>query len=252
MAFSHILHLMHNRDSFRKLMSQFPFLRLPLELRLKIYRHVLISDIVYPSRTHLWRPVAADSGIFQIGYFTQNSVIPLLLANHQIYAEAAPVLYGENIFVVHVSGLTDEPLAFFERLLERRHLRLLKKVYVRTGYYIREELSPWGSIPIVPVAVPGDDRMMVLGRDVAISARLVRQAWPKSVDVKVDCDAVCRGDYELEEVEDLCGMDRRSRWAYSSWHLWKMFVYVSDSGKPVIEFRRIVSNEPNEFGGRNL
>lgn len=97
-------------------MSHFPFLSLPLELRIKVYRYVLVSELKYSYHPNLWRPIAADGNVFRIGYFESDTVLPLLLANHQINSEAIPVLYGENTFFLRISVFSDVPLSFLSRL----------------------------------------------------------------------------------------------------------------------------------------
>jgi hypothetical protein len=76
----------------------FPFLELPPELRLFIYRLLLHFSLPIP------RGVKPPSSA-------------LLAACRQMHREALPILYQENVFGVHPSLLTSAPLAGLERIL---------------------------------------------------------------------------------------------------------------------------------------
>lgn len=69
------------------------FFILPLELRAKIYRHILISRLDCGSHPRLWRPVGVDGGILRIGYFERDTVIPLLLVCRQMFVIRVPVSF---------------------------------------------------------------------------------------------------------------------------------------------------------------
>ena len=71
-----------------------PLLALPTELRLQIYRHVLVLPAY--KRTHTRR-------------HTGEVHAALLGTCHQIHREALPILYGENTFLAHQSLLADFP-----------------------------------------------------------------------------------------------------------------------------------------------
>lgn len=207
-------------------MAQQPplILRLPVELRLKIYRHSLISDLGYGRRTALWRPVAADEKIFKIGYFTRDSILPLLLVNRQIHNEAIKVLYGENTFVCQVSGFSDQPIAFLDRL-PAKYLDLLQRFYVQTGYQLegkidRRHHSSKRFADQAPVV-----QNHLRRRDVISSAELLMNALPSDFPISVNTKSVIRcspRELIVENINELWGNDHLHEWAYSSWHLWKM------------------------------
>lgn len=233
-------------------MPLFPFLALPTELRMRIYRYVLVSELEYRYHPALWRPVAVDEKVFRIGYFRKNSVLPLLLANHQVHSEAIPVLYGENTFYLHISGFSDAPLAFLNRL-PSKYLPLLRKVFVRTGYHIRGPVDRYLRVSSFPdlieayTAQKPEVKLQLRRQDVVNSAKLIKQAWPNQFKVQANCAAVISyfGRYEFEEeIGDLYGRDLQSEWVFSSWHLWKMMVIVSSADEPHFEFTRIVWDRP--------
>ena len=68
--------------------KQFPFLRLPQEIRLKVYRELLLSE------KELFM---GDCSIFPC---SNGLHLEILLTCHQVHDEAVGVLYGENIFKV--------------------------------------------------------------------------------------------------------------------------------------------------------
>lgn len=69
-----------------------PILRSPTEIRLEIYRHLLLSEV--PLRMQLFY----EKGSTRI----PNCLYPAILRTcHHIYSEAMNILYGENIFRAH-------------------------------------------------------------------------------------------------------------------------------------------------------
>ena len=109
------------------------FLTVSLEIRRQIYQNLLVSQLSQNLRQSLYRPLGIDDDVFRIGYFQRDTVIPLLLVNHQVHDEAVEVLYHENVFAFYVSGLHSGSLAFLEKL-PMKYLELLRQVYVRTGF----------------------------------------------------------------------------------------------------------------------
>ena len=215
----------------------FSFTRLPIELRNKVYRYFLISRLDYGSRTHIWRPMAADDGVFKIGFFKKGAVLPILLANRQIHAEAAAVLYGENVFLFHISGFAEGPLAFLDRL-SPQYVHLLRRVYIRTGYHVRNPPDRYGT----HVAPPGEGAVAQSREDLAVSVALVRQAWPlKYKNIHVDSHSV--GPHAEPGMRDqfrqFRGLDRFGEWMASSWYLWQMVTIETGAEEPRKEFRCI-------------
>ena len=230
-------------------MAQSPLLRLPVELRLKIYQFILISNLSFDCRILLWRSVGVDNFILRIGYFRRDSIMPLLLANHQIHTEAASVLYDENTFVFHISGFSNDPLAFFESL-PMKYVCMLRKVYVRTGHCIlgpadwhtQNNLQTLDKDP----ATVGESRRL-LRRDIAVSTVLMKRAWPKHFDVHINSQSVVSrsGLYGFEDVKTLWRSDCRVTNSSSAWHFWKMTDLNPGSEVPRMEFRRIVWDTPS-------
>lgn len=230
-------------------MAQQPsaILRLSVELRLNIYRHILISECGCDRRTALWRPIGADENIFKIGYFTRDSILPLLLVNRQIHEEAVIVLYGENTFVCQVSGLSDRPLAFFNHL-PAKYLDLLRRFYVRTGYYLEGGVdryhNPSGNYADQAPVVKDSLRR----RDVMISAKILTNAISSKYPIGVNTKSVIRclpGECVVENIDELWGYDHAHEWTYSSWHVWKLVfadLNEGDVDDRRLEFRRLVSD----------
>ncbi len=215
----------------------FPFLCLPVELRNKVYRCILISKVEYGPRTDIWRPIAADDGVFKIGFFKKGTVLPLLLVNRQIHSEAVVTLYGENTFIFHISGFREGALLFLDRL-PLKYLRLLRRVYIRTGYYVCNPPDPNGSH-----STPTKEEAVVQSRrDLAISVALVRQAWPKKYrNISVDGrSAGLDGGPRIERrTKQLRGFNGLEEWLASSWYLWQMVTTELDADQPRREFRCI-------------
>jgi len=215
----------------------FPFLRLPLEVRTKVYRCILVSTLHYGPRNDLWRPIAADNAVFKIGLFEKDAVLPLLLLNRQVHAEATVVLYGENTFIFRVSGFADGPLGFLDRL-PPRYVRLLRRIYIRTGYYVCNPPDRHAkySAPTVREAI------VQSGQDLAISIELVRRSWPmkyKKVFIDRDSATLCAESRIRERIKQLRGFNGFEEWLASAWYLWEMNATETDAEEPRKEFRCI-------------
>ncbi len=217
----------------------FPFVRLPVELRTKVYRCVLISRLDYGPRTNIWRPIAADNGVFKIGFFEKGTVLSILLLSRQIHAEAAIVLYGENTFIFHISGFVEGPIGFLDKL-SPQYMRLLRRVYIRTGYYVCNPPDGYGTHSYAGPS--GEEAVVQYRRDVAISVALVRQAWPMRYNkIYVDTQSVgLRAEPGISErIKELRGFIGFEEWSASSWYLWQMVTTEPDAEEPRREFRCI-------------
>lgn len=215
----------------------FPFLHLPIEIRTEVYRNILVSKLHYGPRNDLWRPIAVDDGIFKIGLFEKDAVLPLLLANRQVHAEAVVILYGENTFIFRVSGFADGPLTFLDRL-PPRYVRLLRRVYIRTGYYVCNPPDRYAkfSAPTVRKAI------VQSRRDLAISIALVRQSWPmnyKNIHIDSDSAGLCAEPRIRERIKQLRGFHGFEEWLAAAWYFWEMVTTEPDAEEPRKEFRCI-------------
>ena len=224
------------------------FIQLPLEVRKHVYRYIAISRLDCRSHPRLWRPLGVDGGIHRIGYFDRDTVIPLLQTCRQIHDEAASILYGENTFAFHISGLSEGPIWFLE-WLPSRYIRLLRKVYIRTGYRVDTYgfSSDYEHLNRALDKVTSKVSQLETARDLAISASLMKQAWPSKYKVTINKFATVA--YPADEMATMLGQQHADDWPTSSYHLWKMFVTQVDQILPRIEFKRI------EWGGpcvRNL
>ena len=224
-----------------------PLLELPLELRNKIYRYFVISHLDCKSHPRLWRPLSVDGGRWRIGYFPHDTVIPLLLVCRQMHDEIAAVLYGENTFAFHISGLADGPVAFLE-WLSPGYVRLLRRVYVRTGYDVdtygfrdRFEFRGGGDggaeNGVKDVGSTAEQKRMREICGLAMSVRLIKQAWPVGYGVIVNRDEVA---VYKETVDWEVGRKKKvNEWPVGGYHLWKMFVRDDENGEVRREFKRI-------------
>lgn len=219
-------------------------LDLPVELRIKIYSYIVISRLDCRSHPRLWRPLGVDGGIHRIGYFDRGTVIPLLLTSHQVHDEAAAVLYGEITFAFHISGLAEGPIAFLERL-HPKYIRLLRRVYIQTGYHV----DPYGFRPEPAVhdrgyVEPAAEAVKIKeARDLAVSVALMKQAWPPKYSVFINKQATV--SYSADNAQGSIPKDKANDWPASRFHLWKMFVTEPDTERPRFEFRRIKWGGPS-------
>lgn len=178
--------------------------------------------------------------MYRIGYFPKDTVIPLLLVCRRFHEEVAAVLYGENTFTFHISGLSEGPVAFLERL-SPRYVQLLTKVYIRTGYVAADQGLSY-SVPAATADSTGaqEKKLIDQRRQVSLSAMLVKEAWPVRYGVKVDS-----ASYETCEIADSPITIRDSRrigsgsWPYTVGQLWKMVVDNSTPGETIRSCRRI-------------
>ena len=210
---------------------------LPIEVRKQIFRYIAISRLDCHSHPRLWRPLGVDGGIHRIGYFDRDTIIPLMLTSHRFHDEVAAVLYGENTFAFHISGLAEGPI-WFLAWLAPRYIYLLRRVFIRTGHHV----DTYGFRPDVPhmgqryLDISQQISQQRTKRDLAISVALIKQAWPSKYKVKVDIHATV--SYSAEQFIDI------HEWPLPSYHLWKMFVLESDKEIPSIEFKRVEWGSP--------
>ena len=222
------------------------FALLPSEICHNIFCHLAISTRNYSLCTALWRPVGVDGYIYRIGYFAKDHILPLLLVCRKFHDEVAAVLYGENIFAFHISGLSSDPLAFLR--MSPVYIHMLKKVIIRTGYFpIEHEIALPIPAACANVSLPPDQGPSILRRELAISAALVRQAWPSEYNVKIDLDnvEVCEVSIDGFTIVDLRRTDKR-RWPAIVGYVWTMVVDNLTSGESVRTFRRI-NWQPYDF-----
>lgn len=232
-------------------LSRANFMSLPRELRNSILRHLTISDLDCAFCPATWRPVGVDGHIYRIGYFRRDTVIPLMLVCSRFHEEVAALLYGENTFAFHISGLANGPIAFIDQLPER-YVQLMTKVYIRTGYLVADQGLSY-SVPAESAdsSLSAEKKSIHRRRGVAISTALVKQAWPPRYKVVINVDK-----YETQEVMDWPVTIKDSRrigqglWPYTVGHLWKMIIERSASGESVKTFRRIIWqwDDPDVFG----
>ena len=80
---------------------------LPTEIRRKIFRYLALSQLSEHSlKTGLLpRPLLCEGRGITVGNFKRDEIIPLLLICRTLHDDAATILYGENVFVFHISGL---------------------------------------------------------------------------------------------------------------------------------------------------
>ena len=208
------------------------FFELPMEIRNKIYRYFVLSRLDCGSHPHLWRPLSVDGMIMKrIGYFERDTVIPLLLMSRKIHDEAAAILYGENTFAFHISGLGQGPIAFIEWLAPK-YVRLLRNVYIRTGCYGNSFEETLDREPLPEV------RRIKENHDLALSVALIKHAWPAKYPICIKYNETIL----VRKITD-CAAELRRKKTDSpdrTFHLWKMVVTNLGTGSPRSVFKRIV------------
>ena len=132
----------------------FPILKLPLEIRNLIYGFALTSSPLRTHRYHHWIKVAMG---FE-PYYSKNRARPslnLLLANHQIYNEAAHILYHEGCFIIPsamVPRAGTGRFYFFEpsedvlsppdlTALNEKWYSNIRNIEIEIGYYAKFDFS---------------------------------------------------------------------------------------------------------------
>ena len=232
------------RRSRRKTGKIFPFFSLPVELRNRVYSFALISPLSTAAQISMHRPICVDDKVRRIGYFKQDAGISLLLANYQIYIEAVEVLYMENIFIFHISGLTDGPIEFLNQI-PSKFLRFLRQVYIRTGYCVNRLLGGYRSWQVQQrypsKEIPDKERAALIQEDIDGSANLVRQALPSRCSFSVNCEETIPMfiENDLQKVSDALQADYRGNMVLRHWYLWKMVIVENPSTGRRKEFRRI-------------
>lgn len=100
------------------------FLCLPLEVREMIYFHLLIRSVVLPWIGAMWEEQASFDDMEDI---VPKRKVGILSVSRQISEEALNVLYGRNLFIIHVHvGAHRNLLKFGTANIRRiRHLRLV-------------------------------------------------------------------------------------------------------------------------------
>ncbi|KAL9131420.1 MAG: hypothetical protein Q9217_000634 [Psora testacea] len=265
---------------------QSSILSIPFEVRAQIFRHIAISPLTRSFDSTISscaRAFVVDAHLTRIGYFPHGTIIPLLLTCRIIHDEVAAILYGENVFGFHVSGLgierwtkpyqikvwETENYAFGFSVFARRYYPLIQKVWVRTGYSVED----WGgrnwaegvsmhrqyqySIDhtIAPAHEKGtqDDVRIKKAHDLAASVALMKWWWPvEKYGIYINTTDVVTMKYGIFDE----GVEAKQRWKdwkkvdwpASGGELWKLVVIEQDSGEIRREFRRVVWERKNNKG----
>ena len=214
------------------------FLRVSLEVRQLIYRYFCISGVECTSHPRLWAPTGPKRGWHKTGYFERDTVLPLLLTCWQVHDEAAEMLYGENIFAFHISVISQGPILFFQWLAPR-YVRLLRKVYIRTGFNVDTYDYDCDDGANRSYGRHHPSTMMEVQKvqDLSTSAALIKQAWPSMYHVQVDKMAILLSSRGGDQ-----GMWTRAEfnnWPRGAFHLWKMVVLEVNCNDFRPEFRRV-------------
>lgn len=164
-------------------------------------------------------------------------LLTYLFSRHE---EGAAILYGENKFAFHISGLAPHgKIAFLDRLGES-YVQLLKRVYIRTGYAIDTYgfRSESHSTELRKDESPTLEQVQrKIDRDLATSIALLKEAWPVRYRVYVNQEVTV--DMQGEDDVRLLGEQKVVDWPASAFHLWRMFVVEGDDGETRREFRRV-------------
>ena len=214
------------------------FLSLPLDIRKRIYRFYCISDAGCTSHPRLWAPSEQGVSWNTIGYFEYYTVLPTLLLCRQIHDEAAAVLYGENIFIFHLTVVSQGPILFFQWLAPR-YVRLLRKIYIRTGFNVDTYNSGCGdeaSTRYGRYDPPALTEFQTV-RNLSVSADLLKQAGPSMYGVKVDRQAIL--SCSKQDDRAMWTKVESNDWPRAAYHLWKMVATKKDGEDFRPEFKRV-------------
>ena len=243
------------------------FCRLPIEIRYQIFRYFALSPLSKPSTSLILpRPLVCDGQVIPVGYFARETVLPLLLTCHFIHDDVAAILYGENRFIFHISGLNIEHLwclddrarhrALGLHIFSEKYWPLVRNLWVWTGYAIldkcffeehtRSKLNHERERTEMSQAHP-KSRAIVCERFISswMTARdLMVGAWPKERGVTVNTmdvvESQLREDGKHRERHgDLSWSgDARSNWPASVVQAWELVIIEAEDKEYRREFRR--------------
>ncbi|KAL9008636.1 MAG: hypothetical protein Q9173_006258 [Seirophora scorigena] len=235
------------------------FFRLPVELRNAIYRLLVVAPLSEATNSRLYRPLCVDHVVFNLGYFKRDSLLPLLRTCHQIHVEASSVLYGENVFVFHFSSIADAPLPFFS-LLPSRYLRLMKKAYLFTEYFLPWPMQPSNQLDLDLGNIDEVDRHRSLERRRTIlkielegSKMVARKALPARSGFSVNFhDTIEMAAPDMHgRLQNARLKANKDEWWSTSHQLWKMVMIESADSTCRQEFRRVVWTDKSSSSGRS-
>ncbi|KAL9638464.1 MAG: hypothetical protein Q9164_001543 [Protoblastenia rupestris] len=216
-----------------------------------------------------------NAHLIPIGYFTHNTIPPSLLTSPTVHDEVAAILYRENVFGFHISGLGVEKWVdiylnstsrednhpFGVSVFAPRYRPLVKKIWVRTEHQVHDcGGRDWGEgrrmhardpYPIdhttAALYEKGKELEIILKKadDLAASMALMKCVWRDElfgIGVNTTDVVVLRCGKYNERRE---GRERWRDWREEDWpagggHLWKMVV-IGDGERGIRrEFRRVV------------
>ncbi|KAL8948101.1 MAG: hypothetical protein Q9222_005680 [Ikaeria aurantiellina] len=225
------------------------FFRLPLEIRNIVYSYFVASPVLQDPRLSLHRPFCVDDKVFRIGYFKNNTILPLLLVCQQMYVEVASLFYEENTFCFHISNLTSSHLSFFDKASPNT-LQLLKNAYLRTQFFPLWPVGGSKHLHLPPPLEKGERnaaiiaarRQHVLAMELEGAKLVAEAALPASCAISINChDTITLPVHgNMWQPQRETGRGEMEEWGSSSCHLWKL-VLVKDSSGYILnrEFRRI-------------
>lgn len=159
------------------------------------------------------------------------------------------MLYGENVFAFHISGLDvgkngkGSAIAWLDQL-PRRYGRLLRKVFVRTGYAVHTPIFRFGRWDVErgnegsrQICIAPRDLQLKEKHDLAVSIALMKQAWPKKYNIHIN--KAITVSYPADEMIALMNGNGGGAWPASTFHLWKLFVMDTDAETTRFEMRRV-------------
>lgn len=117
-----------------RVQKPFPLLRLPAEIRIHIWRYVVVDDVMilvrnYARKGRLQDWFATDQAVEvqrEIDEQRRNSWLAVAFTCRQLYLEVTPVYYGENIFRPY--GNDYETLKEFAAAIGRRNTSTISEI----------------------------------------------------------------------------------------------------------------------------
>lgn len=237
-------------------------INLPLGVRCQIFRDFALSVLSKPTNAAILpRPVVCDGQIIPAGYFPRGTVLPLLLTCRAIHDDVAAILYGENVFVFHISGLNTEEMWWLSdrkrhralglHIFSERYWPLVRRLWVWTGHGV-----PQNGLCDEASRMNQEDRIKVTELHRASIAAKLRQwkqiskglmEWIQPHDqegfiVNTEDHVGLHAGQSLEKWQNVAlWMDWQQKdWPTSLNIVWKLMIIEEDGEVIRREFRRVV------------
>ncbi|KAK3325702.1 hypothetical protein B0H66DRAFT_135319 [Apodospora peruviana] len=178
------------------------FLSIPLELRLEVYKHLLVlQPVITAKNNNNNNKTTADKQ-------QQSQLYPSILSTcKQIHTEALPILYSQNSFLAHPSTLASSPCLtpLHQPLSPSSSVGGVVSLIRRWRIRVRLDSAPppWPASAIATAFSGADELVVQVWRAMFMS--------PASVDVLRRFEGV-RGIRTVRIVGSICGFEGYVKW----------------------------------------